>query len=371
MTKLWTLLVAMAVMLTAFEASAATVKFCLRTPGFYDDNDYGEDNWPADAYRLPRGALAVVTKTGGGGWSGYLGDGIGAGDPGAACTSDITVSNANGEYSLTVSGDGDVNSNDIFVRDEYGVYVDASTTYNVTGGSGTYEVTFSNTFGAWNVLNTYNAAAYSLARHVGGMSDQEYWYWVGPWSGSSFSEDYDRTAIAYVNVEEKYVISHETGHAILSHRTGGRGDNGYTLETDSPSPCDSTEFNHRMYSKEHQITAFVEGFADFYAADVWNDHDQTDCQYQVGSAGYDCEDGTGTSFSNGWLESQCATTHDNRGVELDWMRVFWAVHTMGAAPDPGFSEIVDWINDATLETGWGSVEYSNAFFKTACRASSG
>jgi hypothetical protein len=98
----------------------------------------------------------------------------------------------------------------------------------------------------------------------------------------------------------------------------------------------------------------VEGFADFYAADVWNDHDQTDCQYQVGSAGYDCEDGTGTSFSNGWLESQCATTHDNRGVELDWMRVFWAVHTMGAAPDPGFSEIVDWINDATLETGWGS-----------------
>jgi hypothetical protein len=64
-----------------------------------------------------------------------------------------------------------------------------------------------------------------------------------------------------------------------------------------------------------------------------------------------CENATSTpDFANSYLESQCngSGSEEGLGVELDWMRAFWDVHTDSVAPavDPTFSEMVAWLVDA-------------------------
>ncbi|NJN47899.1 MAG: hypothetical protein HC808_17065 [Candidatus Competibacteraceae bacterium] len=97
-----------------------------------------------------------------------------------------------------------------------------------------------------------------------------------------------------------------------------------------------------------------EGFAHLYAASVWNDPSEPDCAFRYYLSDYDFDhDGTVEAWENEpWVScagswpneiengvlsagyiylcedtSTSSVPHDNRGVEYDWLRALWNLHT--------------------------------------------
>lgn len=251
---------------------------------------------------------------------------------------------------------GYVNGNYVYSRDSSPASYSAYVTYNVGSGSGTYTVEFAFTAGStvFEVYNVYNTGAYAIYRHDGGMNGETYDYRLD--SGGSRYTSSDN--IIWINddstphTDNKFVIVHETGHAVLDHKVGGtvwQGNYG------ASNNCDEEPSSHSMRSREHDASAFLEGFAHFYAADVWNDDDETDCSFRYykdvegALRTVDCEFNN-TRFEEYYHETQCVGG-TGYGVELDWLRAFWDIHTNGSAPDPSFADILDWI-DFGVHTGY-------------------
>lgn len=111
--------------------------------------------------------------------------------------------------------------------------------------------------------------------------------------------------------------------------------------------CVSTTTSHRLPSKEYASAAAVEGFADYWAAVVFNNTAQADCALDWFSQNFDGQNGRDGLPGKGmqpmncrgkpyWgatssyieqsadhLGDQCSGPKANRGNELDWMRMFW------------------------------------------------
>jgi hypothetical protein len=100
-----------------------------------------------------------------------------------------------------------------------------------------------------------------------------------------------------------------------------------------------------MASKEYSLTAFHEGFANFYAVDVWNNHNQQDGVVVHWGIAYDADPPPG----NIWMRYHCESPYEGFGNETDWMRFFWDFHTGGVAPYDAvpFDEIVGLIAQAS------------------------
>jgi hypothetical protein len=171
----------------------------------------------------------------------------------------------------------------------------------------------------------------------------------------------------------KFIIAHEYGHGLQDVITGNMFPVDYEVGEDksSPSGCDVSPIpdddcrshtgtgatdctsggQHKMWSLEHQASAANEGWAHFVSADVWNDHEQTDCAFgywrQKGSTGYvnqalDCE-AASTGFPVSFMRTECDTNSSDfgtKGVEVDWLRAFWDTHTNGTNP-PGMGTMLD------------------------------
>lgn len=366
-------LLPVAFLLCGSSASAATIKFCISHTGSYVDNGEAgvglggpEDFWIGDGAKLARGAYFEVYKNIDGDPElerisyGFLGDGISTGD--TACTGNITVTAVNGTYDVHVSSYGEVNSTDIYVYDDQnpGSLWGATGTFVITNGQSVQNVTISVSAGAgYDVLNVYQAAAYALYRHNGGTGGSTYNYYVGP------------NASGYISLndwhsERKFIIVHETGHRMAEIRTNGvmNAAQNYGVNVSDCPKEPSPNTGHSMRSEEYVGAAAGEGFAHFYAADVWNDDDETDCwfEYYKGVNGdpdpdpaVNCEQAIDQNdpFGNARFETVCLDAgYEDRGVELDWLRAFWDVHTNGSAPDPSFFDIMDWLDGAAAEGNW-------------------
>jgi hypothetical protein len=127
-------------------AAAFTVKLCIKTDVSYVDANYGEDYWTTAGAttQLIRGAFFQVYKGQSLLFNDYLGDGIGTGDPGIACTSNFTVSSA-GTLDLYLYSYGVVQSNNLDVRDTDGGQRSAIGSKYVSTG-GTYTVPIATDF---------------------------------------------------------------------------------------------------------------------------------------------------------------------------------------------------------------------------------
>lgn len=348
--------------LSPLAADAATVKFCISHTGSYGDSGVaGEDFWTDASAKLARGAFFEVEKGGVSLFSSFLGDGLGAGDPGIGCTSDITVASANGTYDLTVSSYGwGINGNDVEAYDNALSLWGASSSYVVSGGAGTYNVTITVSPGTgYNVLNVYQAGAYAMYRHNGGNSGEVFKYRAQFTGGSGSSYDGTYINIATSHTDNKFVIIHEAGHRMADLRTGGvmNDAQSYSWTEDAECRNEPTGTPHSMRSMEYSGAAAGEGFGHFYAADVFNDHDETDCWFEYykevdgdSSPAVNCET-SNTDFDLAYLENVCGAAAGS-GVELDWLRTYWDVHTDNAAPDPTFTAMTSWLAGAAAEANW-------------------
>jgi len=170
-------------------------------------------------------------------------------------------------------------------------------------------------------------------------------------------------------------MAHEMGHAIAGARDGDLLRGGCD-EDDSACPSDpsqSSSMSHAMGSREKQGCAFQEAFGHFYAADVFNSHRHENCVFRYyknyeqnadfGKPTVDCEasndahnfgvvDGPDTPSSVyrvAYMENKpCSSPFTRRGVEVDWMRVLWDVHTNGEGVS--FTKMLNWMADAI--DGW-------------------
>ena len=153
--------------------------------------------------------------------------------------------------------------------------------------------------------------------------------------------------------DNKYVIAHEIGHAVGYFNDGKRNpEKSYWSPEDS---CDGDGIalgQHGNTTKEWQSAAVTEGWADFYAAWLWNRRTESDCWYERHYASdfdldlipdvqaYSCEGIPTPNLSSyvsarDWLEDlidapdpqDCSGTMVNKGTQYDWMRFFWDMTT--------------------------------------------
>lgn len=359
--------------LLAGEARAATIKFCVTTEVRYhdsgqpdDDPSQWEDYWADTDWedanpglKWARGARLQVVRGSTFLWAGYLGDDS---TDGLGCTPALTVSAVNATYSLTITSYGAVNGNYLDVRDENGDRLSDTDVVTVSDGQATQYRELSIAAGAFWVFNTYQAAAYALYRHNGGNSGEWFNFYVGP--NSEEWNDYGITLHDY-HAELKFIIVHETGHEMGRFRTDTVWNNllDYSINEPNPPPstncpAEGTNGNHSIRSEEYSTAAGGEGLASFYAADVFNDHGESDCwlEYhdQVGADStpkVNCENSTDTpDFDDAYLEAVCGPVA-GRGTWLDWTRAFWDVHTDGS-PAPTFTAMLDWIAASAAEDNW-------------------
>lgn len=216
---------------------------------------------------------------------------------------------------------------------------------------------------------------------VGGNASNQLW---SGWRVSSMTPK---------GINRKFTLVHELGHQIATNITNSVANGGDGSDDDGPI-CTTPEgaTSHAFWSREWQKAAFKEAFADFYSADVWNSHSQTDCAFkywtyipepngnatefgrQIGGAFFDCagddgaDSGSGRDdFSNGYIYTgvsfldQCHSPYAGKATELDYTRVFWNVHTDGATP-PTFTNVALWIRDS------GPVTDTNVYTQLDARA---
>ena len=340
--------------LAAPPTASASVKFCAHYLGTYMDAGFGEDRWANNTLeKYARGARIKVKKDLDGDgvyeepsevlWDSYAGDAVGSGDPGAGCTASIAVAVNNGDYMVHVYSYGVVQGNTLESHDRATgtVYV-TTDVVTVSGGAGTYGFTAS-VGGAFDEYNVYTAGAYAISIHAGGLSAALYDYRVGPPTGTTgcaaVSTQYCGGKIyIWGAVDEKFSIVHETSHRMMDDKT-----NGDMLSvndcTYSHTGCPASSGGHSIRSKEYAGCAHNEGFAWFYAADVWNDDTESDCslRYVISSPDetIDCENGAA------YMESSCSSGGlAGYGVELDWLRMWWHFHT-DAGTKPTFTDIAE------------------------------
>ena len=151
-------------------------------------------------------------------------------------------------------------------------------------------------------------------------------------------------------VRSKFTLVHEYGHAVLLAKLNPALDDiDYSTEMCEP------ESNHTLDSKEWQLVAAMEGFANFTAAITWNEAvpfesptapcciNQYEGAVYVGSANVNPAQNTSDIidmdqfdqvFKSGeWLDG-CGTNgekdpeqYPGQGVEIDWAQFFWNYYT--------------------------------------------
>lgn len=153
----------------------------------------------------------------------------------------------------------------------------------------------------------------------------------------------------------KFVLAHELGHVVQRKAMGSlwnpycftpQGD----LTTNCAPPntgdlaqmpvscrCDHVSGSnglHCLQSLEYTPVAQLEGYAQFFAARVWNDADDT-CLFRYykqfrkddGSVKQPPFNASCASFVN-WRDNHCFS--HNGGTEYDWLQFLWNVHAVGS-----------------------------------------
>jgi hypothetical protein len=362
------LLAGMSLLWLSASSASASVKLCVRVGTSYVDNNFGETWWLDDAARHLRGMRVTVRK----GTqtlvnNQFLGDGLGSSDPGIGCTPTLSPSTDNGTYSIDVRTEAQVNNNNVnlFNHPSTTAFYSFTATYSHTAGAGTHNVTIvppnADTVNAFNV---FSAALYSVYRHNGGLSNQDFNIDYDNDNNLSNENSGGRVRINRNGSDNKFMITHELGHRLgrLAAALDGSGsyvtEQGFCLDENADESGNPLETNHSMRSMELQEAAVNEGFAHFFAADVWNDHDHDSCQFRYykriwvpGLPGswviptVNCNAGT-TNIPLAYMESvPCSDTAGmaGHGTEVDWMRTFWHLHRSNAT---SFVDIINFIRTA-------------------------
>lgn len=357
-------------------AAIYSVKFCFKYGTDFIDRTTG-DYWIWAGNRTARGIRArIYDQDNDVVWYDYT-------DPDTGCTPNLQLYSAY-KYKIRLYSQAKVyNDNRVYVltdetdRIRYGYWA----AYNFTpSSSGTYTFTWLNSRPGYteNVANMAAAGGWSIHRRYGGTSNQIYYLFHQECPGASGSckgmraiNGRDSYPVVFIGDglqgrKRKFIISHELGHALGSMRDeySKVSSTGYGLDAGvntTASTC-ATGDGHKFSSEEWQSAAANEGFAHLYAATVWNNYSQNDCDFHYyksddfhprdgvtdTSRVYSCESG------HKFLDNECYgggshTLHS--GNEADWLRFWWDLHTDGSVLFGDISRIWDRANPRSWSDG--------------------
>jgi hypothetical protein len=170
---------------------------------------------------------------------------------------------------------------------------------------------------------------------------------------------------------QKFTIAHEIGHALwwFANNSASVVPIDYTA-TAGPSTC-GPQLGHFANSREYASAAVLEGWADFYAASVFNDNAGATCEFDNGGpldwnrdltvetfTRYSCDGAIVDPMTLAVLTNAtdyhgqfCGGTN-YQAVQLDWLRLLWNLRTDHAWPRPTFRDL--W--DNTDPQGWMGTE---------------
>jgi hypothetical protein len=416
--KIILLLLAASGIAGADPAHALTRKFCLTNNMILSDNDLAangnalldgttEAYWKTDGAQPMRGHWVRVSfrippsTTYTDLWTGYLDDGLGnnGGSWGAGCTPSITWAD-NNYIRIVVGSTAHVQGNSIGAQKNDDTYYVTTELGTITGAPPSpYPVPHSLGGDTADAFRLSMIGAYALYRHAGGESGNVYVILTGTIGGVPITES--EYSGGYVKIEPgddaaKFVVAHELGHNLVDEVVGSFATSpNYSL--DIGVRCDAPN-RHRMKSIEYQSAALAEGVADFYAADVFNDHydtvgalrywgaDAPSCtsttppqllnrvptvDIEAGGPGDSSNPRHNTAVSPSgcsssflvdlypqcYMETVCdgleSLSINDRGTEVDWMRTFWDMHT--ASSPVSFNAIMDLLRVAGAV--WLGVEH--------------
>jgi hypothetical protein len=310
-----------------------SVKLCMRhSVTFVDAGIAGEDYWTAGtaAYAMT-GADARVYVDGQKIWDAPLGDGTSGDSNGEGCTPYLWIPRDSAPAVFYDTDMGVINGNNLRARTKGGSAPSTMVTFGALAASGTYVRTGTNTSSVYPV---YLAIAKAMRAHDGGYSGVTYNALTLHDDGSRYDSDSEEIRILSGDEAKKFLVVHEYGHAFGDKTGDGYLVGGDCSKTSSDSDC-SSGGSHGMTSIEWQSCAVNEGFAHFVAADTFNNHAQDDCAFRYwgsnhGDRNVDCEGAS--SHVAAWMENMCVgESFVGAGVELDWLRQFWDVHTNGGS----------------------------------------
>jgi hypothetical protein len=338
------------------------VQICVVMKVNFSDNGYGETDWPNNADRLVPGVFARVRDGNGDQlFAGFTDDGfdnnLNPNGEAAGCVPWIFSTTGTYNWKLSVSSRAKVKFNDIEVYKSADEEIPYNWLIEIPQVSGQTFISIPN---ETKQSSTLAAAAWSIYKHNAGLASGNYKIHTGTDSASSCSHSRVDHKIRLTNQcsRAKFVVAHEMGHALLFERLGLMGVGITNMSVNAPAPCDSNAGGHTMWSKEYITTAFNEGFADFYAVDTWNDHNQQDGVYVSWDTPYEADPGAG----NIWMRYHCQSPYIGYGNETDWMRFFWDFHTGGVSPhNPvSFDDIAGLISFSISLNG-GPMTATNAY----------
>lgn len=420
---------AAAIVLRSWDASALSVQinFCFRTEvDFEDSHDTVGDYWVSDGEKTAYGIRFKIIRNS----DSYEVKYTYASDS-TGCYS-VALDNTQ-TYTVIMYSEAYVNGNYVRVRNNrnsntrYHYY--AYTSYQPSS-SGTLYVTwpFHPTGYTWEVSNIIGTGAMAQKRKYGGMSGKEYRIYRNCWeSGQEWDcndlnypdppgapgnhcgcDGTSPTCNPYVELtpngrDHKFVMTHEIGHAFAYFCDENQRHpswNGYDFVRGGN--CDDDTDAHHFDSEEWQERGAAEGFAHFYAASVWNDPDEEDCEFyyykhgevDVNPRNCVAESGTANIYTcmgtfwiggrdgvskDGFLEdgcfnflpspncewdSMCSENDESTSNEYDWLRFWWnLVHDQGTA----FSTVCEiwddadpheWVDESDV---YGSLWYSATY----------
>lgn len=160
----------------------------------------------------------------------------------------------------------------------------------------------------------------------------------------------------------RHIVAHELGHNVsgsnIGHPTMAYG------EGDAPTSqplcrCDHVEIAnqaHCLQSRETLEVAFVEGFAHFAAAKLFNDLDDSTCRFTYYKEFLMTSNTVdpppvfvSCNSATRWMERRGCAGED-RGTEWDWMNFLWVINQSGTLTLP---ELFDVMQEACRPGGGG------------------
>lgn len=340
MRPLLQVLVVLVLVLGAQPARAATVSawVCAKLATSYIDtaatitqldDDYIRDNTAAAA----RGVHLVVTDN----TTNTVVQELYLPDADPACAPALNYNTAR-TYKIQVKSDASVANNTIVVRNDdvnNQMFVSTiETAWVPVAGQKTVTTGIHN---AWNLLRV---ATWAMHRRSTGLSGENITFFLQTCptipGASCASRANSKLYIDPSMQAKKFVPVHEMGHRIAQlHNQGNHAD----IPTLSPVDGNCTG-NGDLIEKKYTSFAAAEGIAHYYAAVAFNDTTGANCEVQrngdynlnaiSGEVQFNekspsCE---GDPSQETWapadfLGNHCIGLTEDRGTELDWLRLFW------------------------------------------------
>lgn len=272
------------------------------------------------------------------------------------------------------------------------------------------------------IANVLASQSYALRKRAGDVTGRTFTSYAFCWDATTGAEapcgsskvDCTGNGVCDPVVElstrgkkRKFMMTHETGHALLRWADENETRNGFDDYAPAPSSpptgrdsCVDAGTGHHLRSLEVQERAASEGFAHFFAASVWNRTSEESCAFMYYKGGrdassgalqvgadvlpkdgvddashlYDCEsrmDVGGPARVHNYALNACfrwdpstgaldpnatQTVPADVGSEMDWLRFLWDLHTNGAGI--GFTTLLRSFDRAQPQE-WGAGVASN------------